>query len=52
MPTLTPDIPARDLLPALESILRALRDGDDMLRRAAARGLEEVCKRIRSDVKP
>ena len=50
--TITPDTPARDLLPALESVLRALRDGDDFLRRAGIQGLERVCRKIRYEVKP
>ena len=50
--TITPDTPARDLLPALESVLRALRDGDGFLRRAGIQGLEQVCRKIRHWVEP
>ena len=50
--TITPETPARDLLPALESILRAIRDGDDFLRRAGIQGLEQICRKIRHEVKP
>ena len=49
---IAPDTPARDLLPALESVLRALLDGDDFLRRAGIQGLEQICRKIRHGVKP
>jgi hypothetical protein len=45
---LTPQSPARDVLPELESILRAIRDGDETMRKAGVVGLEQLCRRLRA----
>lgn len=49
---LTSQTPAREMLPALESILRAIRDGDETLRKAGVIGLEQICRQIRTKETP